>query len=79
MLPAVERWERDQIERQLASLERAQRRLEETNQEAEKRLWGLESREGMRLHLSYTVVFWATLAAFVALEIVAITLRASAS
>ena len=76
---AVEKWERDEIDRQLASLARDQRRLEGANRKVEQRLWEFESRDGMRLHLRDTVLFWAIPAVFVAFEIVMITLKVSAS
>jgi hypothetical protein len=76
---AVEKWERDEINRQFAALERAQQTLEEKNRKTEQRLWELDWRDGMRVHLSYAVVSWGILAGFVAFEIVTITLRVSAS
>ena len=75
----MEKWERDEIDRRFASLERDQRRLEQKSQEAEQRLWEFEWRDRARINLSYEVVFWAILAGFVAFEIVMITLKASAS
>jgi len=79
MLPAVEKWERDEIDRQLASLKRDQLWLEERNRKTEQRLWEFEWRDGMRLHLSYTVIVWAILAIFVGFEIVMITLKVSSA
>lgn len=79
MLPAVERWERDEIDRQFASLERDRRRLEEENRRTERRIWELELQDGKRIHLTYTAVIWAMLALLVAFEIVVITLKASGS
>lgn len=74
----MERWERDEIDRRFARLERERLKLEETNQRTEQRLWELESRDRTCIHLSYEVVFWAILAGFVAFEIVMITLKVSA-
>lgn len=75
----MEKWERDEIDRRFASLERDQGRLEGMNRKADQRLWELEWRDGIRIHLSYSVVLWAILAVFVVFEIVLITLKVSAS
>lgn len=73
---AVEKWERDEIDRRFAWMERDWRRLEEHGHKTEQRLRELEWRDGMRIHLNITVLFWILLGALVALEIVAAALRA---